>query len=145
MTEREHRIKRETSTAKLPVVDTLIQSATVAVFHAWGVATAPLSPGELSPDSVHLDFPVGIVTFKAPGINAALMLSLPPALSDRLVARQGGRADGRDLLRELTNLVMGRLKNRLTLYQVAVTNNLPACRERMSEIQINAEGDIIIF
>jgi hypothetical protein len=81
-----------------------------------------------------LDFPVGVITFKSPGINAALLVSLPPALSSRLAARQGGRADGRDLLRELTNLIMGRLKNRLTLYQVAVTNSLPACRERWREL-----------
>jgi len=135
MIERDRRHGRETSTSKLPVIDTLVQSATVAVFHSFGVATAPLSPGELSADSLHLEFPVGVITFKAPGINAALLLSLPPALLRRLEARQGERADGRDLLRELTNLVMGRLKNRLTLYQVTVANGLPLCRERMSELK----------
>ncbi|HEX6765230.1 MAG TPA: hypothetical protein VF103_07120 [Polyangiaceae bacterium] len=178
--------RRETSTAKLPVIDTLLQSATVGVFHAFGIATAPLPPAELPSDALYLEFPVGIITFKAPGIHAALLLSLPRALSARLVARQGTRADSRDLLRELTNLIMGRLKNRLTLYQVTLASSLPVCRERSNElegllpkvgpftayrfrtldgeillalkgsidesrltysstIQINAEGDIIVF
>lgn len=135
MNDRNRRARRETSTAKLPVIDTLLQSATVSVFHAWGVATAPLPPGELSAEALHLEFPVGAVTFRAPGIHAALLLSMPGALSRRLAARQGDRADARDLLRELSNLVMGRLKNRLLLYQVALTNSLPVCRERWGELE----------
>jgi hypothetical protein len=127
--------KRESSTAKLPVIDTLLQSATVAVFHGCGVATAPLAPIELSASALRCDFPVGIITFKAPGIQAALLLSLPRALSARLETTQKSRIDARDLLRELTNLIMGRLKNRLTLYQVTLANSLPVCRDRMTELE----------
>jgi len=133
--DRSRRFRREAGAAKLPVVDTLLQSATVAVFHACGVATAPLPPGELSPEALAWDFPVGVIAFRGPGIHAALVLSLPQALSSRLQAQQGARVDGRDLLRELTNLIMGRLKNRLTAYQVTLTNSLPVCRDRLSELE----------
>jgi hypothetical protein len=135
MNESTRRFRRETGAAKLPVIDTLLQSATVAVFHACGVATAPLPPGELSPEALAWDFPVGVIAFRGPGIHAALVLSLPRALSNRLEAQHGAQVDGRDVLRELTNLIMGRLKNRLLAYQVTLTNSLPVCRDRQSELE----------
>jgi hypothetical protein len=174
------------SAGKSRTIDTLLQSATVAVFHACGVAVAPLAPVEVTADDLELDFPVSTMAFRAPGIDAVLIVSLPKAVSARLDVGRGTQADSRDVLRELTNLVMGRLKNRLTLYQVTLQTSLPMCRDRKAEldsvfpksgtvrvfrfrtlegvvtlavrgsidesrlvysstIQINAEGDIILF
>ena len=174
------------SAGKPRVIDTLLQSATVAVFHACGVAAAPLAPVEVAAGELELEFPVATMTFRAPGIDAALIVSVPKAVCARLDLGARLQADSRDILRELTNLVMGRLKNRLTLYQVAIQNSLPICRDRRAEldsvfpkmgtvrvfrfrtldgvvtlalrgtidesrlvysstIQINAEGDIILF
>ena len=113
-------------------------------------------------------------------------MSLPKAVCARLDIGRRPQSDSRDILRELTNLVMGRLKNRLTLYQVVIHSSLPLCRDRRAEldsvfpksgtvrafrfrtlegvvtialkgtfdesrlvysstIQINSEGDIILF
>lgn len=129
------RSKRPTATkAKLALMDTLVQSSTVAVFHACGVAVAPLEPVHIEYDDIALEFPVGAMAFRAPGIDAALILSLPKAVNARLEIWRRSDQDPRDVLRELTNLIMGRLKNRLTLYQVAVTSSLPVCRDRRSEL-----------
>jgi hypothetical protein len=127
--------KRPSATkAKVAVMDTLVQSSTVAVFHACGVAVAPLEPVHLEYDEIALEFPVGAMAFKGPGIDAALILSLPKAVNARLDIWRRAQQDVHDALRELTNLVMGRLKNRLTLYQVDVTSSLPMCRGRRSEL-----------
>lgn len=175
-----------TTSAKPPVIDMLLQSATVAVFHACGVAAAPLAPVDVTADELELEFPVGTMAFRAPGIDAVLIVSLPKAVCARLDIGRRPQADSRDILRELTNLMMGRLKNRLTLYQVTIQSSLPVCRDRRAEldsvfpksgtvrafrfrtlegvvtiilrgtfdesrlvysstIQINAEGDIILF
>jgi hypothetical protein len=175
-----------TAAGKPPVIDMLLQSATVAVFHACGVASAPLAPLELAADELELEFPVVTMAFRAPGIDAALVTSLPKSVCARLDIGRRSQADTRDILREFTNLVMGRLKNRLTLYQVTLKSSLPICRDRQAEldsvfpksgtvrafrfrtldgvatlalkgtidesrlvysstIQINAEGDIILF
>src|SRR5262245_36422319 len=120
---------------KPSVIDTLLQSATVAVFHGFGVAAAPLAPADIDARELDLEFPVAVMTFGAPGINGALVLSLPKAVCARLELGRKPHTDAKDILRELLNLVMGRLKNRLTLYQVTLSSSLPICRERTAELE----------
>jgi hypothetical protein len=129
------------------IIDTLLQSATVGVFHACGVAAAPLEPLEIDATALELDYPVGVITFRSPGINASLVLSLPSAVCARLDIAQRPRADLRDILCELTNQVMGRLKNRLALYQVTVSSGLPVCRDRRAELDsvIPKSGTLTLY
>ncbi len=120
--------------SKPPVIDTLLQSSTVAVFHSCGVAAAPLASAEIPADELALEFPVVTMSFRAPGIDAALIASLPKAVCARLDIGRRPQSDARDILREFTNLVMGRLKNRLTLYQVTLQSSLPICRDRKTDL-----------
>ena len=92
------RSKRPTATKpKLAVMDTLVQSSTVAVFHACGVAVAPLEPVHLEYDDIALEFPVGAMAFRAPGLDAALVLSLPKAVNARLEIWRRSDQDPRDV------------------------------------------------
>jgi hypothetical protein len=132
---------------KPSVMDTLVQSATVAVFHDCGVAVAPLAPMRISKSELSLEFPVGVMTFKGRGIDGAVMLSLPSKVCERVDMGRKPRPDSRDLMRELVNLVMGRAKNRLTLYRVTVTTGLPICRDRIGDLDValNKPGALTVY
>jgi hypothetical protein len=146
---RDTRRKSERSPAKgkTPVIDTLVQSATVAVFHACGVAAAPLSSVRISTSELELEFPVGVMTFKGPGVDGAMILSLPKKVCERIEAGRKSHPDTKDLLRELVNLIMGRIKNRLTLYQVTITSGLPISRDRIGELDsvLNKPGALTVY
>ncbi len=117
----------------LVVLHTLIQSAGVALFHSYGVATAPLEPVPVELDAFRPHYPLAVIGFKAPGIDATLILSIPREVSSR-VELDPGDHDERALVRELVNQAMGRIKNRLTQYQVTLTSGLPSCADRSADL-----------
>jgi hypothetical protein len=147
MTPRRKSERSPATKGKAPVIDTLVQSATVAVFHACGVAAAPLSAVRISTNELELEFPVAVMTFRGPGVDGALLLSLPKKVCERIEAGRKTRPDTKDLLREVVNLIMGRTKNRLTLYQVAITSGLPMCRDRIGELDsvLNKPGALTAY
>jgi len=127
--------------------DTLLQSSTVKLFHAYGVAAAPLTPTVESPSTFAPDFPLGAISFRGPGMEATLILSTPKAVRGQMRLGQHRHLDERDLARELANQAMGRLKNRLSQYQVSLTCGLPLCADRGSELDraMRLAGPLIIY
>jgi hypothetical protein len=117
----------------LVVLHTIVQSAGVALFHSYGVATAPLEPIPVELDDFRPHYPLAVIGFKAQGIDASLVLSLPPEVSRRMQVDPGGH-DERALLRELVNQALGRIKNRLTQYQVTLTTGLPSSADRGADL-----------
>jgi hypothetical protein len=124
-----------TSKQRLDTFDTLIQSSTVALFHAYGVAVAPLTPSVDSPAAFAPDFPLGAISFRGPGMEATLIMSMPRAVRGQMRLGEHRHLDERDMTRELANQAMGRLKNRLFQYQVSLTCSLPLCADRSSELE----------
>lgn len=135
------------SVPRVDMFDTLIQSSTVALFHAYGVAAAPLTSSVESPAAFTPDFPLGAISFRGPGIEAILILSTPKAVRLQMRLGQHRHLDERDLARELANQAMGRLKNRLSQYQISLTCGLPICADRSSELEraMRTAGPLTIY
>ena len=135
------------STRRVDMFDTLLQSSTVALFHAYGVAAAPLTPTVESPAAFVPDFPLGAINFRGLGMEATLILSMPQAVRRQVRLGQPRHLDERDLAKELANQAMGRLKNRLSQYQVALTCNLPICSDRSSELEraLRLPGPLTVY
>jgi hypothetical protein len=126
--------KRVPASTPLVVLHTLVQSAGVALFHSYGIATAPLEPLRVELGDFRPHYPLAVIGLKAPGIDASLILSLPREVSSRMQLAPG-KHDERALVRELVNQAMGRVKNRLTQYQVTLTSGLPACADRSADLE----------
>ena len=135
------------SAPRIDMFDTLIQSSTVALFHAYGVAAAPLTSSVESPAAFAPDFPLGAISFRGPGMEAILILSTPRAVRLQMRLGQHRHLDERDLARELANQAMGRLKNRLSQYQISLTCGLPICADRSSELEraMRTAGPLTIY
>jgi hypothetical protein len=112
------------------VFDTIVQSSVVGLFHAYGVAVAPLTPVTLAVSQFHPYFPLASIAFTSRRMDAALVLSIPAEVAAEVKMAEGRRLDPRDLVRELVNQTMGRIKNRLSQYQVTLKCSLPTTAGR---------------
>jgi hypothetical protein len=104
----------------------LVQSATVELFQSRRIAVAPVSASIGNPHQPVYFALVGMVTLSGPKANGSLSLSwtddvfslfTPPVPANSLAAR--------DLLRELTNQLSGRVKNRLLNFELVLTIGVP--------------------
>jgi hypothetical protein len=131
--------ERATGSAPRQVLDVILQSCTVELFHALGVAVAPIGRSwTASAPRAHFSL-VGTVGFSDPKANGSLVLSMDdsvyalfpqPALTSR--AKE-------DLLRELTNQLIGRIKNRLLQFQLTLRTALPSVvRKQMIDQQFGS-------
>jgi hypothetical protein len=107
------------------VFDSIIQSATVDLFHSFGIAVAPLERGALPSRQVGVDALAALISFEGRGCVATLALMVPAA-TFALIKQDAVRPfAGRDWVRELTNQLLGRVKRRLLQFQISVKAGLP--------------------
>ena len=112
--------------ASRSLLNTIVQSSTVELFHSSGIAIAPLPPVRAEPGKPkHFD-PAGVITFSAPQLKGKLALSLADAVYSLFTPPVVGVAVVRDSLSELTNQLIGRVKNRLLQFQVTPHVGLPS-------------------
>jgi hypothetical protein len=111
--------------ASLIVFDTIVQGATVDLLHSYGVAAAPLSVSTGARFRPRRDV-LGFVTFNSPSLNGSLTLSLDEAVLASLRGAPAGSLASHDVLRELTNQLVGRLKNRLIRFQITLRVGMPS-------------------
>src|SRR5690348_11494357 len=117
---------------------TIIQSSAVGLFHAYGVAAAPLTPIETRFESFRPHYPVAVISFRSQGMDAALILSIPQGVCAELKLDGVRPHTHRDVVRELANQAMGRIKNRLTQYQVTLSCGLPTSVDRARDLELLA-------
>jgi hypothetical protein len=110
-----------------PLLDALVQSTTVELFQSRGIAVAPISATVGNPLQPAYFSAAGVVTVTTPKGSGSLTLSWedpvfslfsPPVVATSLAAR--------DLLRELTNQLSGRVKNRLLNFSLLLTIGVPS-------------------
>jgi hypothetical protein len=97
----------------------------VELFHSQGVAVAPLGnrvEGEPMPPR---DL-VGVVVFSGPKATGTLTLSLQEPIYALFAPPVVGNHAIHDALRELTNQLIGRIKNRLLQFQVVLRIGIPS-------------------
>lgn len=107
------------------VIDVIVQSSTVVLFHSYNVAVAPAAVGEQKPATSNQPQLTGIVRFRGKGFNGTLELTVLEDTLVRIENAPAGLHGRRDLIRELTNQLMGRVKNKLLQFQITVEVGLP--------------------
>jgi hypothetical protein len=125
------------------ILVTLIQSATVELFQCYGVATAPVAVPLPLPSK--LDQHVGgYGTFVGTDFNGTLCLLVPNDVFF-LTKVEGLRFfNVLDWTKELTNQLLGRIKNRLVQYQVFVRGNVPSVIDGKSlEMRVAASRPLV--
>jgi hypothetical protein len=113
------------------VVDSIIHSSVVELFHSMAVAVAPVARtllgSQLRPKASDL---MGVIRFNGKGFAGQLMLVIPVEVIALIRVEPDLPAKQRDWTRELTNQLMGRVKNRLMHFQIQPQIGLPTVWER---------------
>lgn len=115
------------ASAARTAIDTILQSSAVELFHAEGVAVAPLGPTAVGTQQRFYEW-VGLVAFEAPHLSGTLCVSVPKPVWLTRNAGAGAPKDGAalaDWSRELANQLIGRIKNRLIKFQIVLRPRLP--------------------
>lgn len=130
---------QSTAQAQRGTVDSLIQASLVDLFQAYGIALAPMprSLRERPPALPDVSAMIGFTTESRR--TGRLTLSLPSAVIGLMkIETPNGFRQG-DWARELTNQLMGRIKNRMLQFSVRLQAGLPANLEpKLLESQLQA-------
>lgn len=109
-----------------PILDIIVQSCTVELFHSRGVAIAPVSVTRKSAQPCRTSELVGVMAFSGQNGNGRATLSLEAGVYRLFTPAVVDDAGLHDLLRELTNQLVGRIKNRLMQFQIVLRIGLPS-------------------
>jgi hypothetical protein len=123
---RASRPSQAAAAATRPLLDAIVQSSTVELLHTRGVAVAPLPSSVTHPHAPSFFSLAGVVTFTAPKANGSLSLSWSDPVFSLFTPPVVGPHDSRDILRELTNQLIGRVKNRLMQFQLCLRVGVPS-------------------
>ncbi|HET9958341.1 MAG TPA: chemotaxis protein CheX [Polyangiaceae bacterium] len=107
-------------------LDTIVQSATVELFHSQGIALGPIPRTQSTAMKLRQAGLIGLINFTSPSMSGSLGLALS---ADVLSSAPDGPKQEhavRDWLRESTNQLMGRIKNRCLQFQVTLQAGLPS-------------------
>ena len=111
------------------ILHTIVQGSTVDLFHTHGIAVAPMpqrarATTSLAPPSTNEL--TGSITFTGRGCTGTLVLCVPEEVFALLKQEPGRPYTGRDWIREASNQLLGRIKNRLTQFQITIQLGLPS-------------------
>jgi len=124
-------LRPETSTSSVrPVapnttaIDTIIQSSTVELMLSHRLSVAPRPRTNVAGYVPNTEM-AGVVGFHGTDIGGSLTLAVPIAVYDLMTTRHPHNTTYAEWVYELTNQVMGHIKNRLIQFQVKLRTHVP--------------------
>ncbi len=125
------------------MLETMIQSSTVDLFHAAGIALAPLAANRSDRDNISSRNLMAMIPFEGNGASGTLALLVPMAVFD-LVKQDSARPfTGAAWVQDSVNQLLGRLKTRLLQYQVLLQMGLPAAMDEAGLKQVVSQGILV--
>ncbi|MGC4093810.1 MAG: hypothetical protein QM756_39085 [Polyangiaceae bacterium] len=122
-----------------------MQSATVDLFHNCGVAVAPL-PRVIELVRYPEDQLTCVMRFTGAQMNGNMLLSVPPAIPKMVRYDGPTRPNPSAWIAEVSNQLLGRLKKRLSQFQIDVNLGLPVVLNSASFARHRAGAkDAIIY
>jgi hypothetical protein len=119
-----------TSSHSRAFMDLILQRSTIELFESYGVAVAPTNSSEADRKPPDL---IGSVQLSGSAIRGVLTLAASSATVTRTLQRTSEAQGLQDWVRELTNQLAGRIRNRFARYQLAIQVSLPTTKDPRSE------------
>jgi hypothetical protein len=141
-----HKVAVPTPTPARAVVALIVQRSTIELFAAYGVAVAPTCVSSMQPVKKRPDHIVGTVLVSGPGRRGVLAISTSSATLMRMKPTAGDAPSVQDWMRELTNQLAGRIKNRFGRYKLVMQVSLPtALSSTVMDDLGNKSGLVYVF
>jgi hypothetical protein len=129
-------------------IDALVQGSLVDLFQAYGVAIAPMPRSGREATAKFPDISVGIGFTREAATRKAgrLTLSLPTDVLGLMKAEGGTPLRQADWAREITNQLLGRVKNRLLQFSIKLQAGLPqALDPKLLQEQIQTSTSLLAY
>jgi hypothetical protein len=111
--------------SRLKPLDTVVQAATVDLFRHYGVSVAPVPRNQPNKGKPTVPENSAVISFSSRPLTGVLSLSIPEGVFS-IITHDGATVPlPRDLVRELANQLLGRVKSRLLHFQVVLNVGLP--------------------
>jgi hypothetical protein len=123
-------------------MDLIIQRSTIELFESYGVAVAPAESSEVPQKQT--DF-VGSVQLAGSAIRGILAVGASTATLTRTLPRTGQPQALQDWVRELTNQLAGRVRNRFARYQLTIQVSLPSSKHPQSEAAPKPKNTELVY
>lgn len=132
------------SSSTRSTLDILVQICTVELFQSLGIAAAPLGIVRRAVEPANPSDLVGVVAFSGPQAAGRITLSLNDSVYALFPTPITGSHAMRDAVRELTNQLIGRIKNRLMQFQVMLRIGLPSAMSAQAMVQQRPGNAVVV-
>jgi hypothetical protein len=127
------------------MLETMIQSSTVDLFHAGGIAIAPVAANLVDRENVASQTLMATIGFGGDGANGALALLVPFGVFELVKQDPVRPFTGMAWVQDSVNQLLGRIKSRLLPYQLTLQMGLPAALDEKGLKQLVAQGILATF
>jgi hypothetical protein len=122
------------------ILETMVQSSTVDLFHSVGIAVAPIAASPRDHNDVASHALMSMIQFSSPGMTGTLGLLIPQQVF-ALVKQDSKRPfTGGAWVQESVNQLLGRMKSRLMQFRITLQMGLPMAMNEKTLKQIMSQG-----
>jgi hypothetical protein len=127
------------------VLDTMIQSSTVDLFHAAGIAVAPIASTRADPGAVTTRALMSVISFSGSGMGGSLGMLVPTAVFDLVKQDPNRPFTGPAWVQDSVNQLLGRIKARLLQFQVTIQMGLPLSLDEKGLKALVSQGIVAAY
>jgi hypothetical protein len=127
------------------VLDTMIQSSTVDLFHTLGIAVAPLPSTRADPASITTRALMSVISFNGAGMAGSLGMLVPTGVFELVKQDPVRPFTGPAWVQDSVNQLLGRIKARLLQFQVTIQMGLPLALDEKGLKQIITQGILATY
>ena len=127
------------------VLETMIQSSTVDLFHAAGIAVAPLPSTRVDPSTVTSRALMSTINFNGNGMSGTLGMLVPAGVFELVKQDPLRPFTGASWVQDSVNQLLGRIKARLLQFQVTLQMGLPMKLDESGLRQLVKSGIIATY
>lgn len=127
------------------VLETMIQSSTVDLFHALGIAVAPLPQSRPDPTLSTSGALMAMISFNGAGMTGSLGMLVPGVVFDLVKQDPLRPFTGPAWVQDSVNQLLGRIKARLLQFQVTIQMGLPMKLDDKGLKQIVTQGIVATY
>jgi hypothetical protein len=127
------------------VLETMIQGSTVDLFHAAGIAVAPIASTRVDPSAVTSRALMSIIGFSGSGMSGSLGMLVPTGVFELVKQDPSRPFTGPAWVQDSVNQLLGRIKARLLQFQVTLQMGLPASLDEKGLKQLVSQGILAAY
>ncbi|HWP06626.1 MAG TPA: hypothetical protein VNN72_12825 [Polyangiaceae bacterium] len=127
------------------MLETMIQSSTVDLFHAVGIAVGPIAASKVDNGAVESRALMAMISFGGPGARGTLGLLVPTGVFEMVRQDPARPFTGMAWVQDSVNQLLGRLKARLLQFQMPLQMGLPLSMDEKALRSLLSQGILAAY